>query len=195
MIKKIVLATGNKGKVREFKGLLGGMFGGIVSLNDLTSPPEVIEDGDTFRENAIKKARAIAAYSGMPALADDSGLEVDALGGRPGVYSARYAGEGATDGDNITKLLSELEGADNRRARFVCFLALVTPEGKEITAEGSCEGVILTEPRGEGGFGYDPVFFLPEYNKTMAEIPAELKNKISHRARACESLARLLKEG
>jgi len=194
MMEKIVLATANKGKVREFERLLGGVFGNIVSLNDLVSPPEVIEDGETFRENALKKARAIASYSGIPALADDSGLEVDALGGRPGVYSARYAGEGATDGDNITKLLSELEGADNRRARFVCFLALVTPEGKEITAEGSREGVILTEPRGDGGFGYDPVFFLPEYTKTMAEIPAELKNNISHRARACESLIRRLRE-
>ena len=193
MIEEIVLATGNKGKLREFKGLLGGVFGNIVSLNDLESPPGVIEDGETFRENALKKARAIASYSGLPALADDSGLEVEALDGRPGVYSARYAGEGATDRDNINKLLAELRGTGNRKARFVCFLALVTPEGKEITAEGSCEGVILTEPRGEGGFGYDPVFFLPEYNKTMAEIAPELKNKISHRARACESLAKLLR--
>ena len=194
MIEEIVLATGNKGKLREFKGLLGGVFGNIVSLNDFESPPEVVEDGETFRENALKKARAIASYSGIPALADDSGLEVEALGGRPGVYSARYAGEGATDRDNINKLLAELRGTGNRKARFVCFLALVTPEGKEITAEGKCEGVILTEPRGEGGFGYDPVFFLPEYNKTMAEIAPELKNKISHRARACESLAKLLRE-
>ncbi|MGH7848799.1 MAG: XTP/dITP diphosphatase [Thermodesulfobacteriota bacterium] len=194
MIEEIVLATGNKGKLREFKGLLGGVFGNIVSLNYLESPPGVIEDGETFRANALKKARAIASYSGMPALADDSGLEVEALDGRPGVYSARYAGEGATDRDNINKLLAELRGTGNRKARFVCFLALVTPEGKEITAEGSCGGVILTEPRGEGGFGYDPVFFLPEYNKTMAEIAPELKNKISHRARACESLAKLLRE-
>jgi XTP/dITP diphosphohydrolase len=193
MIEKIVLATGNKGKLREFRGLLEGVFGNIVSLNDLESPPEVTEDGETFRENALKKARAIAAYSGIPALADDSGLEVEALGGRPGVYSARYAGEGAVDTDNIAKLLSELQGVANRKARFVCFLALVTPDGKEITAEGTCEGVILTEPRGEGGFGYDPVFFLPEYDKTMAEIPAELKNKKSHRARASESLAKILR--
>jgi XTP/dITP diphosphohydrolase len=193
MIEKIVLATGNKGKLREFRGLLEGVFGNIVSLNDLESPPEVTEDGETFRENAFKKARAIAAYSGIPALADDSGLEVEALGGRPGVYSARYAGEGAVDTDNIAKLLSELQGVANRKARFVCFLALVTPDGKEITAEGTCEGVILTEPRGEGGFGYDPVFLLPEYDKTMAEIPAELKNKISHRARASESLAKILR--
>lgn len=194
MINEIVLATGNKGKIREFSGLLEGVFGRIISLNDLESPPEVVEDGATFRENALKKARAISAYSGKPALADDSGLAVDALGGRPGVYSARYAGEEATDRDNVTKLLTELGSNENRNARFVCVLALVTPDGKEMTAEGTCDGVILTEPRGEGGFGYDPVFYLPEYGKTMAEIPPELKNKISHRARAAESLIKLLSE-
>lgn len=194
MIEEIVLATGNKGKIREFTGLLEGAFGKIVSLNDLESPPEVIEDGKTFKENALKKARAIAVYSGIPALADDSGLEVEALGGRPGVYSARYAGEGATDRDNINKLLLELRGVENSKARFVCILALATPEGKEIVAEGSCEGVILTEPRGKGGFGYDPVFYLPEFGKTMAEIPPTLKNRISHRARAAESLIGRLQE-
>jgi XTP/dITP diphosphohydrolase len=194
MINEIVLATANKGKIREFSGLLEGVFGRIISLNDLESPPEVVEDGATFRDNAIKKARAISAYSGKPALADDSGLVVDALGGRPGVYSARYAGEGANDRDNITKLLTELRGIENRSARFVCVLALVTPDGEEMTAEGTCEGVIITEPRGEGGFGYDPVFFLPEYGKTMAEIAPELKNKISHRARAAEALIKLLNE-
>lgn len=194
MINEIVLATGNKGKIREFSGLLEGVFGRIISLNDLESPPVVVEDGATFRENALKKARAIAAYSGKPALADDSGLAVDALGGRPGVYSARYAGEGATDRDNVTKLLTELGSNENRNARFVCVLALVTPDGSEITAEGACEGVILTEPRGEGGFGYDPVFFLPELGKTMAELPPELKNRLSHRARAAESLIKLLHE-
>lgn len=194
MIEEIVLATGNKGKIREFTGLLEGAFGKIVSLNDLESPPEVIEDGKTFKENALKKARAIAVYSGIPALADDSGLEVEALGGRPGVYSARYAGEGATDRDNINKLLLEFRGVENSKARFVCVLALVTPEGKEIIAEGSCEGVILTEPRGKGGFGYDPVFYLPEFGKTMAEIPPTLKNRISHRARAAGSLIGRLRE-
>lgn len=195
MINEIVLATGNKGKIREFSGLLEGVFGRIISLNDLESPPEVVEDGATFRENALKKARAIAAYSDRPALADDSGLVVDALDGRPGVYSARYAGEGATDRDNIAKLLTELGDIENRSARFVCVLALVTPDGSEITADGMCEGVILSEPRGEGGFGYDPVFFLPELGKTMAELPPELKNRLSHRARACESLIKLLAKG
>jgi XTP/dITP diphosphohydrolase len=194
MTNEIVLATGNKGKIKEFSGLLKGVFGRILSLNDLESPPEVVEDGKTFRENALKKAHAVAAYSGIPALADDSGLVVDALGGKPGVYSARYAGEGATDRDNIAKLLSELRSIENRKARFVCVLALVTPEGKEIVTEGACEGVILTEPRGEGGFGYDPVFFLSELGKTMAEIPPELKNRLSHRARAAESLIKLLSD-
>lgn len=194
MINEIVLATANKGKMREFSGLLEGVFGRILSLNDLESPPDVVEDGATFRENALKKARAISAYSGKPALADDSGLVVDALGGRPGVYSARYAGEGATDRDNIAKLLSELEEIEDRNARFVCVLALVTPDGKEMTAEGTCKGVIITEPRGDGGFGYDPVFFLPELGKTMAEIPPGLKNRLSHRARAAEALIKLLKD-
>ena len=194
MTDEIVLATGNKGKIKEFSGLLEGVFRRIISLNDLESPPEVIEDGATFRENALKKARVLAAYSGKPALADDSGLVVDSLGGRPGVYSARYAGEGATDRDNIAKLLAELRGIENRLARFVCVLALVYPGGREITAEGACEGVIMTEPRGEGGFGYDPVFYLPELGKTMAELPPEKKNTLSHRARAAEALIKLLRE-
>lgn len=192
MIDEIVLATANKGKIREFSGLLEGVFGKIISLNDLETPPDVVEDGETFKENALKKARAIAAYSGLPALADDSGLVVDSLGGKPGIYSARYAGEGATDRDNIAKLLTELSGIEDRNARFVCVLALVSPDGEEITAEGTCEGVILTEPRGEGGFGYDPVFYLPELGKTMAELPPEQKNRLSHRARAAEALIKLL---
>ena len=193
MIDEIVLATGNKGKVKEFEGLLHGIAVRIIGLGDLESPPEVVEDGETFMDNALKKARTIAKYSGKPALADDSGLAVDALGGRPGVYSARYSGEDATDEKNIDKLLGELGDAEHRSARFVCFLALVTPDGKETVVSGKCEGVILTEPRGSGGFGYDPVFYLPEYGKTMAEIPADLKNRISHRAHAAEKLVRILK--
>lgn len=188
MIQEVVLATRNRGKLREFARLLEGGFASVISLDALDSPPEVLEDGMTFRDNALKKARAVAQYSGKPALADDSGLEVDALGGKPGVYSARYAGENAFDKDNIIKLLQDLNGVEDRRARFVCCLALVSPDGRETVVEGSCEGIILTEPRGKGGFGYDPVFFLPEYGKTMAEIPAELKNKISHRARASQLL-------
>jgi XTP/dITP diphosphohydrolase len=188
MIDEVVLATGNEGKVREFSGLLRGLFGRVISLRDLDNPPEVVEDGETFSDNALKKARAIAEYSGKPTLADDSGLEVDALGGRPGVYSARYAGENATDRDNVDKLLTEMKGKEDRKARFVCRLALVYPDGRETVVRGTCEGVISIEPRGQGGFGYDPVFYLPDYEKTMAEIDHGLKNKISHRARAAEKL-------
>jgi len=188
MIKEVVLATGNKGKVKEFSTLLEGVFGEIISLSDLGSPPEVIEDGLTFRDNALKKAREIAQYSGKLTLADDSGLEVDALNGRPGIYSARYSGEGATNKTNIVKLLAELGDNPNRKARFVCVLALVDPNGEELVVEGFCEGVILGEPRGEGGFGYDPVFYLPDRRKTMAELEPELKNTISHRANALKRL-------
>ena len=188
MIKEVVLATGNKGKVKEFSNLLEGVFGEIISLSDLGSPPEVIEDGLTFRDNALKKAREIAQYSGKLTLADDSGLEVDALNGRPGIYSARYSGEGATNKTNIVKLLAELGDNPNRKARFVCVLALVDPNGEELVVEGFCEGVILDEPRGEGGFGYDPVFYLPDRRKTMAELEPELKNTISHRANALKKL-------
>lgn len=188
MIKEVVLATGNKGKVKEFSNLLEGVFGKIISLSDLGSPPEVIEDGLTFRDNALKKAREIAQYSGKLTLADDSGLEVDALNGQPGVYSARYSGEGATDKTNIDKVLAKLGNNPNRKARFVCVLALVDPNGEELVVEGFCEGVILDEPRGEGGFGYDPVFYLPDRRKTMAELEPELKNTISHRANALKKL-------
>lgn len=192
MIKEVVLATRNKGKVKEFADLLEGVIENIISLDDLESPPEVVEDGETFTENALKKARTIAEYSGKPTLADDSGLAVQALGGRPGVYSARYSGEDATDKTNIDKLLQELGDNPNRGARFVCVLALVLPDGNEIVAEGQCLGEILNEQRGEGGFGYDPVFYLPERGKTMAEVPPEIKNSISHRARAVGKLKEIL---
>ncbi len=194
MINEIVLATENKGKLKELVNLFKGVFQNIISLTDLDSPPEVVEDGETFLDNALKKARIIARYSGKPALADDSGLEVEVLRGRPGVYSARYAGENATDWENISKLLDELRDKENRNALFVRLLALVTPEGKERVVRGTCEGVILDKPRGEGGFGYDPVFYLPELNKTMAEISPELKNRISHRAQAVALLIKHLKE-
>ncbi len=184
MIDEVVLATGNQGKAKEFSKLLDGVFKEVISLRDLDSPPEVVEDGLTFRDNALKKAREIAKYSGKLTLADDSGLEVDALNGRPGVYSARFSGEGATDKSNIEKLLTELGDNPNRNARFVCVLALVDPIGEELVVEGFCEGVIMDKPRGEGGFGYDPVFYLPDRDKTMAEVDPEIKNTISHRARA-----------
>ncbi len=188
MRNEVVLATGNKGKAKEFSKLLEGVFGNVISLSDIGSPPEVVEDGLTFRDNALKKARTIAQYSGKLTLADDSGLEAEALDGRPGVYSARYSGEGATNKTNIEKLLGELGDNPNRKARFVCVLALVDPNGDELVVEGFCEGVILDKPRGEGGFGYDPVFYLPDREKTMAEIDPELKNRISHRANALKKL-------
>lgn len=188
MIKEVVLATGNQGKVREFSKLLDGVFEKVISLKELDNPPEVIEDGVTFKDNALKKAREIAKYSNKLTLADDSGLEVDALNGEPGVYSARYSGEGATDQSNIDKLLIELADNPNRKARFVCVLALVDPDGKELVVDGYCEGEILTKARGEGGFGYDPVFYLPDRDKTMAEIEPEEKNKISHRSNALKKL-------
>lgn len=188
MIKEVVLATTNQGKVREFSKLLEGVFENVISLKELDSPPEVIEDGVTFRDNALKKAREIAQFSHKLTLADDSGLEVEALDGRPGVYSARYSGEEATDTSNIDKLLEELGDDSNRRARFVCVLALVNPNGEELVVEGFCEGEILKQPRGEGGFGYDPVFYLPDRHKTMAEVDPEIKNTISHRANALKQL-------
>jgi XTP/dITP diphosphohydrolase len=188
MIKEVVLATRNRGKIKEFTALLGRVFEKIMSLRDLDLVPNIIEDGNTFRENALKKARSISELTQKPTLADDSGLEVEALCGRPGVFSSRYAGEDAGDKENIKKLLQELNGVSDRRARFVCILALVFPGGREIIVEGTCDGIIIDEPRGEGGFGYDPVFFVPEMKKTMAELTPEEKNLISHRARAARAL-------
>ncbi len=183
---KILFATGNKNKLREFSGLTSGLGVAVVSLGDypgLELPPE---DGDTFTENALAKARFASGFSGLPAVADDSGLVVDALGGRPGVYSARYAGPGATDRDNIDKLLNEMRGIDDKKrtARFVCALAYVEPGGVEKTFSGTLEGVITLEPSGEGGFGYDPVFFIPEKGVTAAGLSMEDKNAISHRGKA-----------
>jgi len=186
---KILLATGNKNKIREFRGLISGLGVEVASLDDypgLALPPE---DGDTFIKNALMKARFSAHVSGLPTLADDSGLVVDALGGRPGVYSARYAGAGAADRDNIQKLLNEMTGIDEekRTARFVCFLAYVEPGGIEKTFSAALEGVIAKEPSGEGGFGYDPVFYIPGKGLTAAWLSMEEKNNISHRGKALRS--------
>lgn len=180
----IVLATENRNKVKEFKKMLKDAPVEIKCLSDYRKLPSVIEDGETFEENAYKKASHYARVLGLPALADDSGLVVDALDGRPGVYSARYSGENATDWDNCEKLLSEIKGAKDRKARFVCVLSLATPGGPALTWEGSCEGEIIDERRGDSGFGYDPIFLYPPMNKTFAEIPMEEKNKVSHRGKA-----------
>jgi XTP/dITP diphosphohydrolase len=184
----VVLATTNQGKIKEFAVLLRHVFEGVISLRDLVSVPDIIEDGDTFRENALKKARLISKFTQKPTLADDSGLEVEFLGGRPGVFSARYAGDKASDKENTMKLLQELSGVSNRKAKFVCNLALVIPNEREIIVEGTREGIITDEPRGKGGFGYDPVFFVPEMNKTFAELSFKEKNLVSHRARAVRAL-------
>jgi XTP/dITP diphosphohydrolase len=196
--RPLVFATRNQGKLVELRQLLPGVD--VLSIDEAAARlgrviPEVVEDGDTFVANAIKKAREVSAATGLPALADDSGLEVDALGGAPGVYSARYAGEGAGDAANNAKLLAALAGvpADRRTARFRASLALADvagPLGAAVeTADGVCEGVVLAEARGTGGFGYDPLFFSPELGMTFAEAGVGPKGDLSHRARAMRTLA------
>ena len=184
----IVLATRNQGKLKEFQEILKNFPVEIKSLQDFGPIPEVVEDGRTFDDNAYKKASFTAKVLGIPAIADDSGLVVEALDGAPGVYSARYAGENATDQDNIQKLLKELEGKTNRRAAFECVISIAVPSGPALTYEGRCEGEIISEPRGEGGFGYDPVFYYPEFGKTFAEADMAEKNSISHRGKALAEL-------
>ena len=185
----IVLATSNTHKLQEFQEMLKDFPVSIKSLADFGPMPEAVEDGATFDDNAYKKALHYAKVLGLPCLADDSGLVVDALEGRPGVYSARYSGPGATDWSNCEKLLGEMKGISNRSAHFVCVLSLATPAGPALTWDGRCDGEIITERRGESGFGYDPVFFYPEFGKTFAEIPMEQKSSISHRGRALAGFA------
>lgn len=185
----IVLATGNKNKVNEIKELLKEFSIEVQSLKDFGPLPEPVEDGETFDDNAYKKALHYAKRLGLPCLADDSGLVVDALDGRPGVYSARYSGENATDWDNCEKLLKEMEGKTNRSAHFMCVLSLATPKGPALTWEGRCEGEICTERHGEAGFGYDPVFFYKELGKTFAEVSMAEKSKVSHRGKALAEFA------
>lgn len=185
---KVLAATTNKGKIQEIADILARAGVTIVSIAELGITLEVIEDGETFEENAIKKATAFREASGMSALADDSGLCVDALGGAPGVFSARYAGPRAQDQDNIRLLLERLKGIQNRRARFVCVAALALTDGRVITGRGEFEGVIIDTPRGSGGFGYDPIFLDPVTGKTFAELSRDEKNRMSHRHRALEAL-------
>lgn len=191
---KFILASKNRHKAEEMQAILGDKIELITQDEAGAGDLEVIEDGDTFEANAIKKAVTVMKATGSPSIADDSGLCVDALGGAPGIYTARFAGENATDEDNIQKLLAELKGIEhkNRTARFVCVIAVAYPDGKTQTFRGECEGYILNEKRGENGFGYDPVFYVEEFDKAMAELPAEVKNSISHRSRA---LAKLVVEG
>ncbi len=185
-MKEIIIATKNAGKAKEFEHIFKPYNVRVKSLLDFEEMDDIVEDGKTFEANALIKARAIANQFNQMVLADDSGLEVDALDGRPGVYSTRYAGEGRNDEDNILKVLHELEGVptDERGARFVCALAIVTPQGDEVVVRGTCEGRILTECLGTEGFGYDPIFYLPHLSKTMAQLPKSEKNVLSHRADA-----------
>lgn len=185
---RVVVATNNEGKRRELQVLLPSTFA-LVSPRELELALDVDETEDTFEGNALLKARAFAAASGLHALADDSGLEVDALGGAPGVRSARYAGDDATDADNVDELLRALAGEHARSARFRCVLVLVAPNGDVVArAEGRCEGAITSAPRGDGGFGYDPVFVPAGDTRTMAELSRDEKNAISHRAAAARAL-------
>ena len=182
---KLIIASNNAHKLIEIKAILGGMFDEIVSMREAGIEHETIEDGATFMENAEKKAREIAGLSGCCALADDSGLCVDALGGAPGVHSARYTGNhDDSDADRYNLLLRNLGGRDDRAARFVCSLCCAFPNGDVLTAEGTCEGTILSAPRGENGFGYDPVFCPDGFDCSMAELTMEEKNAISHRGKA-----------
>lgn len=180
----LVIATGNKGKTAEIRALLEGFPVEIRNLDDFGPIPPVVEDGETFEENAYKKASFTARVLGVPALADDSGLVVDALGGAPGVLSARYGGKDASDKDKYLKLLKEMKGKTDRRTAFECVLSIAVPYGAALTYEGRCEGVIAEAPAGEGGFGYDPVFYYPPLEKTFAQLSAEEKNRVSHRGRA-----------
>jgi len=191
---KIILATGNQHKLREFQQILATNTLEIVPQSTFPGCPEVVEDGSSFEENALKKAREIATHTGCIAMADDSGLEVDALEGAPGIYSARYAGEPRSDNRNIALLLENMRHVDTaqRGAQFACVIAVVTPEGRELIAQGLCRGLITTQPIGSDGFGYDPVFLHEPSNRTFAQLSSVEKNSISHRAQAVRKLRELL---
>ena len=193
-MQTLLIATHNQGKLREYRTLLADLPLKVVNLDEAGVDFDVDETGTTFAENALLKARAYAAATGLLTWADDSGLEVDALDGAPGVYSARYAGPDATDEDRYRKLLRTLAAQPDapRTARFRCVVALVTPDGAAYTTDGVCPGVIIDEPRGAHGFGYDPVFFLPDLGQTMAELPPATKNRISHRGRAAAAAKTVL---
>ena len=184
----LVIATRNKGKTLEIKELLKGFPVEIKNLDDFGPIPHLEEDGDTFDENAYKKASFAARILGLPALADDSGLIVEALDGAPGIHSARYAGEDATDEQRYFKLLDDMKGKSNRNAAFECVISIAVPAGPALTYEARCGGLIATEPAGSNGFGYDPVFFYTPLNKTFAQITREEKNRISHRGKALAEL-------
>ncbi|OEU66705.1 MAG: Non-canonical purine NTP pyrophosphatase [Desulfobacterales bacterium S5133MH16] len=184
----LVIATRNKGKTAEIKDLLKGFPVDIKNLDDFGPIPPLKEDGNTFDENAYQKASFAARILGFPALADDSGLLVEALGGAPGIHSARYAGENATDEQRYFKLLEEMQGKSNRSAAFECVISIAVPTGPALTYESRCQGLITENPAGSNGFGYDPIFFYPPLNKTFAELTREEKNRVSHRGKAFAEL-------
>lgn len=191
---ELVIATRNEKKRQEIVELLEGLDVNVRSLSDIPFAPEVIEEGKSFKENAATKAIEVAKFTGMMALADDSGLEVDVLCGEPGLHSARFAGEDQNDEANIQKLLKLMEGVpeEKRKARFRCCVAIAKPEGLVRVVEATCEGIIGLRPEGSYGFGYDPVFIIPDYNQTFAQLGPEVKNRISHRAKALKKARKII---
>lgn len=194
-MKKLIFATGNAGKMKEIRMILADMGYEILSMKEEGIDPEIIEDGTTFEENAVIKAKAVAALTDAIVLADDSGLEIDALNKEPGIYSARYMGEDTSYHVKNNNLIERLEGVpeERRTARFVCAIAAVLPDGKVLVTTGTIEGRIGYEEKGENGFGYDPIFYVPEYGCTSAELTEEQKNEISHRGKALRAMRELLK--
>lgn len=192
---KLLLATRNRNKVIEIEHALEGTGWEVVMLSDIAGAPEVEEDGATFEENALKKARSAARFAKLWTLAEDSGLEIDALGGEPGVRSARYAGEGASDAERIRKVLTQLVSVrgEQRTARFRCLMCVIDPAGTEVCFEGRCEGRIVHSPRGSAGFGYDPIFIPEGYTQTFAELGLTVKSRISHRARTLQQVIAFLR--
>lgn len=196
MLTELVLASGNQGKIAEFQKLLDGLDIEVHSMKDYPQIGEIVEDGTTFAENALIKARTVCKITGKPALADDSGLMVDVLDGAPGIFSARFAGEAHDDAANNTKLLQQMESVpeEKRKGCFFCAIAIVLPDGREYTVEGTCPGKILRELRGDGGFGYDPLFYVEEMEKTFAELSIEEKNRISHRGHANRKVVEIIRQ-
>jgi XTP/dITP diphosphohydrolase len=193
---KLLLASSNLGKIREYRLLLGDLGYQIVTLSEQGISKVITESGNTYEQNAEMKATTYAKLSQLITLADDSGLEVDALHGKPGIHSARFAGKNATDADRVTKLLAMMDGIpwDRRTAHFKCVIAIATPESKLRLCQGKCRGIIAFEAKGENGFGYDPIFHLPELAKTLAELPLELKNQLSHRGQAAQRARKILNQ-
>lgn len=193
---RLLLASSNPGKIREYRLLLDNLGYQIVTLSEQGISKVTTESGNTYAQNAEMKATTYAKLSQLITLADDSGLEVDALQGKPGIHSARFAGENATDADRVTKLLAMMDGIpwNRRTAHFKCIIAIATPEGKLELCQGKCPGIIAFEAKGKNGFGYDPIFYLPELAKTMAEIPLEIKNQLSHRGEAAQKARKILNQ-